>query len=222
MALFDQFRHETVQERQHQGINVSAVDIGIGHDDDLVVAQFGDIEIVVDSGSECRNHRFDLGIRINFIETCLLYVQNFSTQRQDCLRCTASCGFCGTTRGISLNQEDLTVFRILVGTVCQFSRQGHAIQCGFSSRQVTRFSCGLSGTLGKQGFFDNRLCNSRVLLQEQFELCAHDIIDSSSRLAVSEFLLRLALELRLLDFDADNRRHTLADVFSGQVRFAVF
>ena len=199
-----------------------AVDIGIGHDDDLVVAQFGDIEIVVDSGSECRNHRFDLGIGINFIETCFLHIQDFSTQRQDRLRCTASCGFCGTARGISLNQEDLTVFRILVGTVCQFSRQGHAIQRGFSSRQVTRFSCGLSGTLGKQGFFDNRLCNSRVLLQEQFELCAHDIIDSSSRLAVSEFLLRLALELRLLDFDADNRRHTLADVFSGQVRLAVF
>ena len=53
VALFDQLRHEAVQERQHQRVDVRAVDIGIGHDDDLVVAQFGDIEIVVDSGSEC-------------------------------------------------------------------------------------------------------------------------------------------------------------------------
>ena len=176
----------------------------------------------MDSGSECRNHRFNLGIGINFIETCFLYIQDFSTQRQDRLRCTASRGFCGTARGISLDQEDLTVFRILVGTVCQFSRQGHTVQCGFSSRQVTRFSCSLSRTLGKQGLFNDRFCDSRVLLQEQLELGAHDIVDCSSRLAVSKFLLCLALELRLLDFDADNRRHTLADILSGQVRFAVF
>lgn len=56
VALFDQLRHEAVQERRASiSVDVRAVDIGIGHDDDLVVAQFGDIEIVVDSGSECRN-----------------------------------------------------------------------------------------------------------------------------------------------------------------------
>ena len=152
MALFDQLRHEAVQERQHQCVDVRAVDIGIGHDDDLVVAQFGDIEIVVDSGSECRNHRFDLGIGINFIETCFLYIQDFSTQRQDRLRCTASRGFCGTARGISLDQEDLTVFRILVGTVCQFSRQGHTVQCGFFSSGHALFLQPLSHA-GKAGTF---------------------------------------------------------------------
>ena len=176
----------------------------------------------MDSGSEGSDHCLDLFVSVNFIQTCLLNIQDLTTKWKDRLCGTVSRCLGGTARGISLDQEDLTVFRILVGAVCQFSRQGHTVQCGFSSRQVTRFSCSLSRTLGKQGLFNDRFCNSRVLLQKQLELGAHDIVDCSSRLAVSKFLLCLALELRLLDFDADNRRHTLADILSGQVRFAVF
>ena len=39
MSLLDQFRHESVQECQHESGNVSAVDVGIGHDNDLIVAK---------------------------------------------------------------------------------------------------------------------------------------------------------------------------------------
>ena len=67
MSLLNQLRHEAVQERQHQCVDVRAVDIGIGHDDDLVVAQFGDIEIFMNTGTKRCNHRFDLGIAINLV-----------------------------------------------------------------------------------------------------------------------------------------------------------
>ena len=39
MSLTDQLGHEAVEEGQHQSIYMGAVDIGIRHDDDLVVAQ---------------------------------------------------------------------------------------------------------------------------------------------------------------------------------------
>ena len=40
MSLFDQFGHESVEEGQHQSIDMGAVYIGIRHDDDLVISKF--------------------------------------------------------------------------------------------------------------------------------------------------------------------------------------
>ena len=45
ITALNQLRHLAEKERQQQGANVGAVHIGIGHDDDVVVAQFVDIEL---------------------------------------------------------------------------------------------------------------------------------------------------------------------------------
>src|SRR3546814_11162328 len=39
VAALDQLRHLPVEEGQQQGADVGAVDVGVGHDDDAVVAQ---------------------------------------------------------------------------------------------------------------------------------------------------------------------------------------
>ena len=44
VAAFDQLGHLAVEEGQEQGADVRAVHVGIGHDDDAVVAQFFGIE----------------------------------------------------------------------------------------------------------------------------------------------------------------------------------
>src|SRR3546814_8913025 len=40
VPVLDQLRHLPVEEGQQQGTDVGAVDVGVGHDHDLVVAQF--------------------------------------------------------------------------------------------------------------------------------------------------------------------------------------
>lgn len=72
-------------------------------------------------------------------------------------------------------------FRILVGTVCQFSRQDIPSGADFLLVRSRAFLAA-SRTLGKQDF-QRSFCDSRVLLQEQLELSAHDIVDCL-RLAV--------------------------------------
>jgi hypothetical protein len=89
---------------------------------DLVITQLGNIKVFMNSGTKCSDHCFDLGIAVNFIQSRFFHIQNFTTQRKNCLCCTASCCLCRTTRGISLDDKDLTVFRIFVRTVCKFSR----------------------------------------------------------------------------------------------------
>ena len=51
-----------------------AIHIRIGHDDDLVVTQLGNIEIIVNSGTKGGDHGFDLGVGIDLIQSRLLYV----------------------------------------------------------------------------------------------------------------------------------------------------
>ena len=62
VALLDQLRHLPVEEREQQRTNVGAVNIGIGHDDDAVIAQLFDVEVIAaDAGAECGDERADLG-----------------------------------------------------------------------------------------------------------------------------------------------------------------
>ena len=45
VAALDQLLHVPEEERQQQRADVRSVHVGVGHDDDLVVAQLGDVEI---------------------------------------------------------------------------------------------------------------------------------------------------------------------------------
>jgi hypothetical protein len=47
VAALHQLGHLAVEEGQQQGADVRAVHVGVGHDDDAVVAQLGDVEVVV-------------------------------------------------------------------------------------------------------------------------------------------------------------------------------
>ena len=100
-----------------------SIDIGIGHDDDLVISQFGNIEVVMDSGTKRRDHRLDLGIAVDLIQSCLLYIQDLPTKWQDRLGCSVTGCLCRTSRRVSLYDVDLTLRRILVRTVCKLSRK---------------------------------------------------------------------------------------------------
>ena len=46
VTALNQLRQLTEEEGQQQGPNVRTVNVGIGHDDDVVVTQFGDVVFV--------------------------------------------------------------------------------------------------------------------------------------------------------------------------------
>ncbi len=55
IAALDQRRHLAEEEGQQQRADMRAVDIGVGHDDDLVIAQFREVEFVApDAGAQAR------------------------------------------------------------------------------------------------------------------------------------------------------------------------
>ena len=90
------------------------IHIGISHDNNLMIPQLGNIKILMNSCSKRRDHSLDLRIGVNLIQPCFFYIQDFSSQWKDRLCRTLSRCLCRTTRRISLDDVDLTVFRIFV------------------------------------------------------------------------------------------------------------
>ena len=83
VAALDQRRHLAEEERQQQRADMRAVDVGVGHQDDLVIAQLGEVEIVAaDAGAERRDQRADLLGAQHLVEARALDIEDLAAQRQ--------------------------------------------------------------------------------------------------------------------------------------------
>ena len=79
VAVLDQLGHLTVKERQKQCADVRAVNVRVGHDDDAVVAELGDVEVLADVGAEReRQHADLLGIE-EFVLCSLFHVEHLAS-----------------------------------------------------------------------------------------------------------------------------------------------
>ena len=198
-----------------------AVYVGIRHDDDSVVAKFFDIKIFMDTGPERCDHRSDLRVSEDPVQSCLLNIQDLAAKRQDRLGRPGSCRLGGPACGISLNDKDLAVFTVLVRTVGQLAGKTQSVQSALSARQISCLSCRGSGSLGHNGLLDDDLADLRMLLQIDRKALAQQTLDSASCLGIAQLLLRLAFKLRLADLDRYDRCETFTDVITGQILFTV-
>jgi len=83
VAKVDQWPHEPEQQREQQRADVLAVDVGVGHQDDLVVAQLADVEVLTHPGAEGANQRLHLLVAENLVDPRLLDVEDLPADRQD-------------------------------------------------------------------------------------------------------------------------------------------
>ena len=61
MAVFNERQHLAVEKGEQQGADMGAVHVGIGHDDDLVIAQFFQIKFLpADTCAQRGDELFDL------------------------------------------------------------------------------------------------------------------------------------------------------------------
>ena len=100
-----------------------SVHIGIGHDHNLIVTEFGNIEIVSISFGKAASKSVDLDLRIGqyLVDGGLLYIEDLTADRQDSLIVTGSGSLGRTAGGISLYNKDLAERRIFLLTVGQLA-----------------------------------------------------------------------------------------------------
>ena len=106
-SALDERLHLAEEEGEQQGPDVRAVHIGVGQDDDLVVADLGDVEILGQACADGRYERLDLGVLQHLVDAGPLDVEDLAPDGQDGLGLRVAGILCGAPRGVPLDDEEL-------------------------------------------------------------------------------------------------------------------
>ena len=155
---------------------MASVHIGIGHDDNLVVTQLTEIHSLLSVFILLRHSHAECGIDITDFLTVerpvfcsFLHVQNLTSKRKDSLDATVTSLLCSTACGISLDEEELALFRISFGAVCKFTRHTGTGHYSLALNHFTRLSGSVSGCGGENDFLYDNLRILRIF----FEVLVH-------------------------------------------------
>src|SRR3954452_2882778 len=217
MAALDQRRHLPVEEREDERADVRAVDVGVRHHDDAVVAQLRDVELVADAGADRGDHRLDLVVREHLVDAVLLGVDDLPAQRQDRLVGAVAALLGGAAGGIALDDEELCDLWIVDRAVRKLARQRHALERRLAPRQLARLTPREPRARSRDRLADDLARVGRILLEELGQPRVDRRLDETGDRRVAELRLRLPLELRVLQLDGDHPGEALANVLPFEV-----
>jgi hypothetical protein len=84
VLALDQLGHVAEEEGEQQRANVAAVHVRVGHQDNFVIAQLGDVEVVLaDARAERRDDGTNFLVAQHLVVARFFDVEDFSFQRQD-------------------------------------------------------------------------------------------------------------------------------------------
>ena len=180
---------------------MGTVHVGVCHDDDAVVAQLGEIDVVVQSHTYGGDHGPDGVVAQHLVRARLLYVQDLAPQRQHGLRPAVPAHLRSAAGGVALHEVELTQFGVLLRAVGQFAGQAASLHGVLADDKVSRLSRRLTRALGGQALFDDSAGVLRMVFQVVLHRLGHHAFDLVSHLGVSELGLGLSLELRVGELD---------------------
>ena len=122
-AGIEQRPHVPVEQRQQQAADVRAVDIGIGHHDDLAVAGGVEVEGATRPGADDLNDRSALGVTQHVADRGLLHVEDLAAQGQQRLELALARQLRGAQRRIALDDEQLSAIDVFAAAIGQLGWQ---------------------------------------------------------------------------------------------------
>ena len=199
-----------------------AVDVGVGHDNNAMVAELAQVHVLAEAGAECGDERSQLFVGEHLLQPRLFDVEDLALERQDRLESPVAPLLGGAAGGVTLDDVELTVLRVTVGAVSQLAGEAGAVEQPLARDQVARLASGVAGAGGHDALFDDAAAFGGVLRQVDAQLLTHDGLHLSLDLRVAQAGLRLALELRLGQLDADHRHQPFSYILAREVGVAVF
>jgi hypothetical protein len=155
-------------------------------------------------------------LRPHLVEPRPLHVQDLALERQDGLELPVAALLGRAAGRIALDDEQLAVGRVLLGTVGQLAGQRASVQGALAPDQFL----GLAGRFARarrvQRLGDDLAGDRRVFLEIGPQRLVDCRLDDALHLAVAQLGLGLPFELRVAQLDAHDRRQALADVVAGQ------
>ena len=178
VAAIDQLRHLPVEERQQQRADVGAVDVGVRHDDDLVVAQLVGVELLAaDAGAERGDQRADLLAAQHLVEAGALDVEDLAAQRQHRLEFAVAALLGGAAGAVTLDDEQFGLRRIALLAVGELAGQRIDVERALAAGQLARLAGGFTRGRGLDHLADDGLGFAGVLLEPGSKTVVDDAFD---------------------------------------------
>ena len=203
---------------------MAAIDISIGHDDDLVVAEPAEVHsldpvliLLGHCDSKSGVDIPDLLTVESAVSGRLLDVEDLTPQRKDSLDATVAALLGRTACGISLNEEELAPFGIPFGAVGEFAGHSRPGEGGLALHHRAGLAGSLPGGGGKDDLLDDHLALLGMLLKILLHCGGSGLGNGGGRLRVTKLRLGLSLELRLSDLHGHDSRQTLAEILRSEV-----
>ena len=219
VAVVHQLGHLAEEEREQQRADVAAVDVGVGEQDDLVVADLREVELGFDARADRRDQRLDLDVAQDLVRARLLDVEDLAADRQDRLDARVARVLRRASRRVALDDEELALARVVGRAVDELARQSRAVQGVLAAGEVARPLGRHARPRGLDRLGDDLAALAGILLEPVRELLVGRALDQRAHRDVAELALGLALELGLAQSHRDDRRQALADVLALEVLF---
>ena len=201
-----------------------SIHIGICHDHDLIIAKFRDVKVISipfrESAAECIDHGLDFRIGKYFINGCFLYVQDLTSDRQDCLIITVTGSLGRTTGRISLYDEDLTLGRIFLLAVRQLSIGIKGIFLFGQKIDLGSLFC-----LANLGSFlctgEDCLKSFQISVEIEYHLLSHNLTGCTGCILVVQLRFGLTLESWFRMLNGNDRCHSVTDICTCEIRIFI-
>ena len=221
-AALDEALHLAIHEGEQEGADVGAVHVGVGHDDNLVVAGLVGVEAadgvaaLADAGADGGDEGADFLVGEDFVEAGLLGVDEFAAKGEDGLEAAIAALFGGAAGGVALDEVEFGDLGIAFGAVGELAGETAAGE-GALANGFAGFAGGLAGASGVEGFIDDAFADGGVGLEVLGEAFVAQRADDAFDLGGEEFDLGLGFELGVGVFDRDDGGEAFADVIAGDL-----
>ena len=220
VTVADKLWHVAIEECHQEGVDVRTIDVGIGHDDYLVVAELvivGLLAILAKSEAyaQCLDDIVDLLVLEGLVPHYALYVEYLTTDGQNGLIVAVATLLGATTCRITLDNEQFALGCISVRAIGQLARQATTSHGRLALNIFSGLASCYTSSSCQDYLVNDNLCLVGVLLQIVGKCFAHGLLNGTSHLAITQLGLCLTLKLRLCHLDADNGCKTLAEVLTG-------
>ncbi len=159
--------HLAVEEAEQQRADVRAVHVGVGHDDDLVVAAALEVGVFADAGADGRDHAADFFVGEDFVFARLVGVDDLAAKGEDRLVLAQAAAFGAAAGGIAFDQVQLALVDVAAGAVAELAGERAAEEHAFAlAEQGLGLAGGFAGFGGEHAFLHDDLGGLGVLLEE--------------------------------------------------------
>src|SRR5262249_31731978 len=110
------------EEREQERPDVGAVDVGVGEDDHLVVADLVAVEVLARTAADRGDERLNLLVLQETVDAGALDVQALPADREDRLEAGVASALGAAAGAVALDDEQLRLTRVLRGAVGQLAR----------------------------------------------------------------------------------------------------